>query len=638
MIIQIIFALTVGQIQQYGIGGRTVFHAALPRNGMGAWDDLPANFPTPAHVWLGSAPTNDSVTGTTEFTSNGSPASIYSPLASDGGWDDITNGMVANRFTGSGTYYDSWDDIGDPGTGDFTVCAITRGGTSGVYTAKRDSASGDGWALFPNSTVCSFLADDGSVSRLASSTATISSNAWGLCCGRITASGAAVQACMNGSCGTTAGTVGTVNVSRAWMVGGQFETHASLWTGDLVGVWLWSSALTDAQMATLAAWVEGIHDEKGATPTFSNTGPTCCWVDGQIECFSDDFPRKGCEIPPGLTGGGSPATCAYHAQPSVTNSIIQSIDLHTTWTTSNATVATSTASWYGDGRQQYKAVDADGTNAGYITQTLAKTATGTTSALCVCAATESSTGNVAMSYQETTGGGCSSPAEVFPAALSFATSTAAKCGCAGVTYADANCTNVVIKLYPTDAVGASQGHAAMTAEVFKAQTWIPSIDVPTTTAGVTAGADLLSYAATGIVTGGYLSGRYFIDMTYMPFIADYVNLQTLLQMDNGTANQRTLAYIDASEKWSFFTVPGGATDIAGGVFALTPGTSYRARWDLNYDSDKYQLLVDNVSQGTSTTARSNPSGQTTIRIGADSTPNLAYVPNACLQDVKIVRP
>src|SRR3990167_1165628 len=142
---------------------RVVFRAALARNGVGAWNDLPANFPTPTVAWMGSAPTLNSVDGTTAFTESGTASSaVNSPLCADGGWDDLSQGCMATRRAVAATVWTGANTLADC-TGDCSACTIYRmaptASTTGVV-ASQDDADAEGWKLWNSTGRCGFYVEN----------------------------------------------------------------------------------------------------------------------------------------------------------------------------------------------------------------------------------------------------------------------------------------------------------------------------------------------------------------------------------------------------------------------------------------------------------------------------------------------
>src|SRR3990167_3532941 len=144
-------------ITEYGSGPTVVFRAALARNGMSAWNDLPASFPTPTVAWMGSAPTLNSVDGTVAFTESGTASSaVNSPLCADGGWDDLSQGCMATRRAAAATVWTGANTLADC-TGDCSACTIYRmaptASTTGVV-ASQDDADAEGGKLWNSSGRC----------------------------------------------------------------------------------------------------------------------------------------------------------------------------------------------------------------------------------------------------------------------------------------------------------------------------------------------------------------------------------------------------------------------------------------------------------------------------------------------------
>lgn len=631
-------------ITEYGSGPTVVFHAALARNGMGAWNDLPANFPTPTVAFIGSAPTLNSVDGTTAFTESGPASSaVTSPLCANGDWASLGSGCMTTRRATGTTLWTGANTLADC-TGDCSACAVyrmapTTGATAMV--ASENEADEDGWELWHTTGRCGFYVANtaaGAANALCP-TGDERAGSWMVTCGTHDYDGN-TTAYKNGVAGTPVASPGGTITSATGMRINAGGAAAGI-IGDIAAVLYWqSTVLSAAQVASFSAWVMGIHEEKGTTPTFSNTGPTCCWVAGSLQCFSDNFPRKGCEVPPGLTGAGAPTTCAYHSTPSATQRLLQVPTLNTTWTAVNvggaAVVATSTVSMFADARQIYKATDDDATGHEYIHQTVAKA--GTQAVLCVWAATESGAGVVTVAIDEDTGGGCvDAESEVGE----IVTSTTTNGNCWAYTYTDAGCSNLKVVLYPvdTDSGVAATGHAAMLAELFTDQAWFPSQFIPTTAAAVTSGVDYLTYDITnirGMVDGsGNINGQKRFTATYIPFVADNTNAWTIFDYWVAGFSDRQLLQGATNETMVWTTKSGGVSNAAITSSAITHVAGTPEYYELSeyYEADKYVLRNNGTVIGSSTTAYTAPTGQTTFVLGTNGAAAGTADGGACLQDV-----
>lgn len=602
--------------------------------GIGA---LPGDIPAPTVQWWNADPLGSSGVTSHVFAAAGTPGSADTPFCPTGDHSDLSSGCMTAAVLSADTVYYSTaavDDVGIHHATDLTICSAwnQRGDQASNHVlfglldqvsaeGVRGSALGSGTQFY-----CYATTSGGGVT---SNVAKNCVGAWCLACCSVDY-GTSVTAYLNGTSGTPSGwAAGTVETPQALVVGGrQLNLADSEVTGRVAFQLAWDQALTSSQLdAFYGGFIGALDGGLRYDLSYANTGPTSCWIDGMLEGFGDDFLRKGCEMPPGTAQAGDGSDCPF-IQATLTNSLTYSRLLTTGWTAvGTSVVSTSTASWFRDGRQLYKITDDDGASHEYLHQTVAKGGA-TTAAIVVTAATESGSGTVTIGVEETTGGTCSTPAET---TTTVATSTSVTTSLYAVTFADANCTDVRINVYPVDtSAGVSAtGHAAATVELYHDADYQPASYIETEAAAVSAGDDVPEYAVSNplVDASGSMAGQYRIEVDVTRYHTSGAGSgnEYVLSLSDGTTNNRFLLFTDNSAEMNWFTAPGGQ-DITTTTLSWMPGTQKRLVFVGSYDTDVWTLSSDGVVVGSSTTARASPTGLSEMQIGSANTGS--YQPKA----------
>lgn len=135
--------------------------------------------------------------------------------------------------------------------------------------------------------------------------------------------------------------------------------------------------------------------------------------------------------------------------------------------------------------------------------------------------------------------------------------------------------------------------------------------IPTTTASATRAADVISI--------GSVTGLSYPMTLYAEFerASDLGGNEWLLQVDEGSANERAVLRVNSSDQLSSLTVAGGVQQSGEAVTgALAIGTVYRGAVRIATDDIKAAVSGSLSSGDTSCT---NPSSPTSIRIGSSQT-------------------
>jgi hypothetical protein len=386
--------------------------------------------------------------------------------------------------------------------------------------------------------------------------------------------------------------------------------------GDIAAAFWWNSLLDATDMEELWEYFAGLLDAKAAPVAFTNTGPICGWVDGKIECFADNWPVLGTEMPPGATGATTPADGMYFDYVH-TNSAIQSRTFSAGWVESggNEIGAASDVGLFRDGRPTVALTDDSAGSYESITQTFAKS--GSTSAIVCAYAYALATETIQVLIGEITGGGCGTPSSFDRPDLTATTWTEVSLA---RTFTDAGCTSFTVSLYP--AVGnpinvAETGTVHAVVQVFRDQDYCPPTYIETAAAAVTAGdqAPIYDISGTDIIDGsGNLVGKKQIEFDFTPGTsANPATTYLFMLSDNSASDWVALAW-DTNEKLLLLDESG--TFITSSSAMNVPGTTYSVKAVINFTADDYEIFIDGSSEGTDATARTSPTGITDLNIGA----------------------
>jgi hypothetical protein len=611
----------------------TRFYAPLDHNGFSPTAALTTSWPVsgvaaPTVYWSGADPTGAGGISSHAFTLTGSTESVTTPFCNAGGWGTLgADCMTAQRFDGTNDYYTAAAGVGDPSTVAFTVWAVARvdplNAATRALIAKKDTVpnGNDGFVLYLNSTgTCTFCLDGNLNDSCPTATAKGLGN-WIFCGGGYDPSTFKHYAFANGVASVEAvEEQGDLSTSfQALQVGAQQATGSKYYGDLIVAAEHVGTYLSTAQMTELYNHFIGILDTKGAPVTQSNTGPQCCTVNGSLECFGDDMVAMGCEE---NTSGGPDA--GLLVTPSATNSVVQSDNLAVTWTAVDgggaAVVSTAATSPYRDGRAVSTLTDDQAGTLEY-----AKTAyfnitslnAGDKIQFTVWAKAAAPT-TLGYAFQELTGGVGDYDLGSWSVTTSWARYTAE-----GVVDDTAN-TNGTLWLCPgsTDCSGAGGTGAADVGAVgvwannlaAGGQAWIPAHFCPTTTAAVTCGSQLISWAppsgriwnASGALVGNVRMGMRFAPVTADNLVGAGFNL--CLAKDSTDYLSLTHSITDA-----FITYDGTSHGVS--AVYTTLGTFATVRGQANYDSDQYWVEL-NGTRTTNTTADTSPTGLTAVRLGS----------------------
>jgi hypothetical protein len=610
-----------------------VFSVGLDRNGITPADPASSwpvpGVPTPDGAWWADDPLGSGGESTetwTAVTASGAITEKNSPYCPDGSWNDVSSGCMKSKYfpTGGNSYYlASASTVWSPGAGDFSACVVARPSVTGSGTVVDARGASTGWKLERDNSNRMKLTVTDTDSQSVSETRgrAIPALSWSMYCVALTYSTSTIRNCDQVGCEQTAGALtGSITNSQAPRIG-------SNWRSDLISVFYWEgTALSDAQMRDFFDYFAGIEDGRTYTsPTFVNVGSVCCHIGGEVECFDDDMPRLGCEIPPSSdwTGDGDPSD-HYTSCISKTNSITYSRDLSNGWTEVGTGVVACSQSEtpFRDGRTTCTVTD-DFTHAAqgleYITQTIAGHGLSNGDDVTMCADVRSSAGStLTLSFQENTGAGCTYPITT----ESITATTSWERMCTTHTIADSpDCADIDLLLLATDLTPSNTGVGNFT----NVQVVLNNGDfiigtIETTAAAVTACDDSLGYDISGL---GFLngSGEVFkpisIYADFTPLTAQIPAATTIWQMDNGSDAKRHRLEVTTSE--TFRWVLGGTAVLTSGAQTFTPGEIITLRIDMDYADDSYEMFIDGSSETTDATARSSQDSLDTFNVGVSGT-------------------
>ncbi len=137
---------------------------------------------------------------------------------------------------------------------------------------------------------------------------------------------------------------------------------------------------------------------------------------------------------------------------------------------------------------------------------------------------------------------------------------------------------------------------------------VPTSYIPTTTAAVTRNADVVS--VTGAVSGsiGQTEGTLYAEVD----VRNISGLKAIIQLDNGTGDNRLLIQLSSSNTLTFFTTNGGSVStIATGT--ITTGTHKIAA---SYSSGTVQIYMDGLFLASGNTANYPSLALNNISIGS----------------------
>lgn len=599
----------------------TYLNVPLDSNGFVAADPS-SSWPVPgvaapSVAWWADDPTGSGGKTTHTFTANGTPTEIDSPFCTDGSWGDISTGecMKAIRFDGASDYYATASPgPASPDSGDFTACMLSR-----IHTTQSQAASysvgqiesaggGEGWSFYlvPVSGLYTAVVrnDAAGVSLVDYVAMTVNAHNWEMLCYRSDHDGNITPYADAVADTPTAGPGGTLDPSAALSVG-----SAQI---DIASVFFWDSLLDATDILELWHYFTGILDMKGHTALFKNTGPNCCWVDGAVECFNDDFPLLGCELPPGFTGAGTPSD-GFYSGPAITNLVPRSRTLNNWAQVGTPTRTLTSTDLFRSLIQTYRVCDDDGAAVeGVQSANVDVTDLDTSDEIQVCVYAKDSSGTV-LDLQVDESGVCGGSTIDF-AAKTITTSWSSYQWTH--TLADGTCTTANYKLSPTDwgTVGSTMC-AEFVVQVFEDQrnSFCPPTYIETGASAVGGGNDSAEYDITGSAMldgGGSLPQGTII---YSTFAQD----TGLLTGSIGPWSIKD-SDVDGNYLWSATGGNGdhkvavkenaGAAefiyDRTGADHVMTEGVFYDFVWTIYTESNETTLTIDGADQPGTTAAYS----------------------------------
>jgi len=144
-----------------------------------------------------------------------------------------------------------------------------------------------------------------------------------------------------------------------------------------------------------------------------------------------------------------------------------------------------------------------------------------------------------------------------------------------------------------------------------------------------------SYPNTGIVDSGAFTKPFRVKVTWTPNATSVSAYSTIWCLDDGTTSNQICLKIDTSKRFVWMT--NGNADIVTAAQTLVAGTPFTLDFVGDYAKDKYTLKVNGAVAGSSTTARTSPTGLAYFRLGADETGASQLVGGSWISEVKIQR-
>ena len=632
-------------------GGETVvFNAALSHNGIepALTASSVAGLPAPDLQWWASDPLGAGGDTSHTWTATGSPALRNTPYCPDGDYSDVTatNCIKAREFTGSQSYLSPLGAF-DPNSGDFTICWVSQGGEN-VAAAKALAGTffTPGFTIYQVTTDSFrvYVENDSVPGTYAAINDVKTDSGWGIYCATYDEDGGAggLVGYANGVADATTGVVagGSMTMSTEKICIGAGDNGAGTCsaqaTSRIAAFFAWYSKFSADQVADFSDTWMGVFADGDVHPSVrTNVGPTCCWIDGAIDCFSDNHAKIGCTEPPGHAAAATP-TGGYFSQISYTNSVLYSRDLSTGWTDipgAGVEACAQSATPFRDSRVTCRMTDDDAGNVEALSQAIDVTALDTSDTIMVCVYAYDPSGTV-LDLQVDESGVCGGSSIDFAAKTIDTSWTAYEWT---HTLADGTCTTATYKLSPADwAAAANTGTAHAVVQVYLDQDYCPPTYIETGASAVAAGADTLRFPD----STGALSGPWVVSFDYAPFYVPATNaiVQYLFGWDDGAA----AGVLMAKQAGTPAPVQGyisGGWDLSDTTPGLAEGVYSSVSMDGNFDTDVYHLSIGGVVQDTSTTARTAPPAIDQVAVGVvySASPAGQSVGGAAIKNVRITQ-
>jgi len=647
-------------------GWNPKFVLPLSSNGVTGVSDLPSSVPAPDVLWMAyDHLTNLGTDGGTFAVESGTAPEIDTPFCPDGDYSDLTDsGDPASKSCLTARTFDAGDvyvgaGLGDAGTGDWSGCVIMRpdrtdpGGIRGVAGCDTNDANNYGWSIRYRNIWGPYANHKTASGNTAEFVYKVVAGNWVIACVSAAAAGNMKFQQNYTDGGTTAMPGGDASSATGLRIGRTYGTGATGIMADIVGLWWWDNVeLSDAQKDAFVSYWSGLVSTDGDIPTnVSSDGNFCCWADGKIECWSDDFAVIGCEVQPGLTGAGSEG--GYYASQSWTNSFLNSRDLSASWSENGTAIgATSTAnSPFRDGVTTVTLVEDDAAGASeniYQAVDITALGTGDKVSLLIAARSDSGTKGLDVRFSESVGGGCGA-SDTDKEAVAITTSWSTQIF--HHTILDGDCTSLTVLVAPVSgahpadfATAAETGALYGLYQIFldTEGNTAPAIYIETGSGSTaSSGKNVLAFDGTmsALQPGAAAKERYYVDFT--PAVS---SVFPPTGASNGTLFEAYESGVTTF--WVLEVLPTGSpsfrwwetnNSITDATPAFAQGTTGTWMAEADYGLDEYELFKDDVSQGTDTTA-SAPVTLDSLYIGNTGTgASDATTKGGFIKNVKIER-
>lgn len=636
----------------------TTFHAPLSATGfqdMSAPEDEVTGLPSPSYVWLGGDPTNDQVSDETYSETGSASAAIEAPFCAGGDYSDLTSCYGARQFDGtSASHWDASDsDPFDPGNGDFSYCLVGRvedftTATDRYWLKKSDTGGTKQWyinAPFSGFSGCTLTINSGTGGlKQALGPATQTRNGgWMGCCGTYDQDGNILTYDQQGNSGAAVPAGGGDATMDNAVTIGSFNGSNTL-IGSIVGLWFWKgNILTADQIKDFFSVFFGVHDTVGdVNGAYTDTSTYCCFIEGQMECFDNDAPAVGCEVPPGRTGAGAPNNGGVLSVSANTVSNVYSRTLSSGWTDNGtSTVSCGQSSTpFRDGRTTCKLTDDDGAGEESITQSIDITALDTSDKIQVCIyAASDDAQNVDIKVDEDTGGACTPSTTQFTAGATTSSWTLHEFT---HTVSDGDCTNMDLTISPVDDITdtSATGHAYVLVNTFLdvgSDTACPPY-AETAAATLSYGDSYLTYdvSSSSVFAGdGTMDNRNTIRTTFSP-LAQIGTNDHLFDVEDGGSDslEMDLAYSGGTYTVTLYDATAASNLFSVASRTYSSGNEYDMVCSIDFDADDNELLEGSAQIDTDTTARTSGS-YNRITITSDQGGTNQAVAGAIVRDFKM---
>jgi len=640
-----------------GVAAEVTYGASpLNSNGITSKADVPSTVAEPTFAWYGWDKLN--IDGSTETLSEaGDPAAQDTPFCPDGDFSDITDSgdpasvscITAQRFDGSADDFTGADILNLDN--DISFCALARPSVINNTIAGRVHTDGDGYVLATEGNGFPELRAEVGASFSETLVATDIIKQWAFICVTMDIDGNAIVY-LNGVAGSAVAMPAGNKFSATGFAIGQDAggTYPNA-NADIAFVLAWDGTILTPQEVKDMSWhVMGLTPTTGGgVNTYTNAGASAQLVDAHIEEFSAGWAKIGGHSATRPDGAETPG--GYIPIVSLTNRLPYTLDL-TNWTANGGagvvTCGVTSPKLYRD-RNICTVEDDDGAGAEYVHTTLDMTSlvTGDRVTLTVAGRTASAQQglDVIMTEQTT----CGTPVVHNFTAQSII-STEWHVFFYTFLVSDGDCTDLLIQVCPVD-FGADCATTSETSIAYVAPLGLvwgasgvaaPAISpnaFSAETNGATAayGDDVLIYdiSAPPLDSSGNIVKTTTLSLDLLTGgIAGFASSATMLNLSDGSSALSELTFL-GNEVVRMVDSGGLSNSKSSVVFVWGTNTIFDA--EFNYSSDNYDLIQDNTSLVTASTALTSPTALDELAVGCDEAGAAQVAEGFWVQNVEVRR-